>query len=63
MEDSRHSTTDPDVDSWYGVDCPRARKRIQDRLAQRARRKLVPHFDLIMDGDTYCENICTQARG
>ena len=29
----------PDVDNWFGVEDARKRKQIQDRLAQRARRK------------------------
>lgn len=31
--------TSPHLDVWYGVEDPKERKRIQDRLAQRARRK------------------------
>ena len=37
--------TDPSADDWRNVEDAKKRKQIQDRLAQRARRKLF--FDLI----------------
>lgn len=35
---------DARYDNWYGVQDPKERKRIQDRLAQRARRKCHDSF-------------------
>jgi hypothetical protein len=40
----RPSAEDTGEDNWYGVEDRRLRKRIQDRLAQRARSMSPPSF-------------------
>lgn len=40
-----------DVDNWYAVEDRRQRKRIQDRLAQRARRMSLSSFAMIVSSN------------
>ena len=50
--------TSPRLDVWFGVEDPKERKRIQDRLAQRARREY-----LLPDNSSICHVKNSQARG